>query len=515
MDKSPWKCKAPGERYDATPFPTEAEVVIVGAGLTGILTARKLVRAGKHVLVLDMGRVASGETGNSTAHVTWLWDCGYAALRERFSDDAARLALRAHAAAAAELADLARTIRCDYAEVPAYVYANNKEQSDALQDEYAAILELGGAGDLVNTLPLPFTVAGALRVQNSWQCDPCALARGLLETTIGENCRVAEGVRVERVEDKRDGCVVHTSHGIVEAEEVVYASHTPINRFALHTKQAAYRTYVLGLRSTLQVGAGLFMDMESPYHYFRRHSTADGSWLLIVGGADHKTGEKSGVPFHDLELFAEQRFGPSDVQFAWSGQVLEPFDGLPFIGRNPGDHRVHVATGYSGTGISGASLAASIISDAILQEANPWSRLFSPARLKPVTQARYLRENIDVPAHLLLDRLIAHGDVEAIDPNEGALVREGSHTWAVYRDAGSALHAFSPVCPHMGCHVQWNSSEKSWDCPCHGSRFAAATGQVLNGPSTENLHKMQVASEEDIAESPVVRNDHETFKDHR
>jgi len=246
--------------------------------------------------------------------------------------------------------------------------------------------------------------------------------------------------------------------------------------------------------------AGLFWDSMNPYHFIRAANWEGPSGperVLIIGGEDHKTGAKERTEkcYHQLRLFARNYFGAEEVVATWSGQIIEPVDGLPYIGLNPHSRDVYLATGFSGQGMSMGTMAGILISDLIEGRGSEWESLFDPARFKPVASAgAFLAENKDFPLHFLLDRW-AEKDalaVTTVAPGEGRVVRVGSRTLAVYRDESSRLHALSPVCPHMGCHVHWNRAEKSWDCPCHGSRFST-DGEVLNGPALAGLRVLDVA----------------------
>jgi Rieske Fe-S protein len=274
---------------------------------------------------------------------------------------------------------------------------------------------------------------------------------------------------------------------------VLVLTNAPVStRFALHPKVAAYRSYAVAARLEKPFPPGLFWDMQDPYHYTRAQKTRSGSFL-IVGGEDHKTGKKkdTGKCFDRLREYAETQFGIADISHRWSGQVIEPTDGLPFIGRNPGGRHVHVATGFSGTGMTFGTLAAMILSDAVLGVENPWAKLYDATRVKPLAQAReFVAENVDFPAHLVTDRLVRGeaGSIDQVPSGEGRLLRSGRKMVAVYRDEAGTVHARSAVCTHLGCHVQWNQEERSWDCPCHGSRFDV-DGAVLNGPAVKGLEE--------------------------
>ena len=295
----------------------------------------------------------------------------------------------------------------------------------------------------------------------------------------------------------------------ITAGAAVMATNSPINdRYLIHTKQAPYASYVVTFRVGCDViPHALFWDTAqtaeeekkllgpAPYHYVRL--TPDGEEdLLIVGGEDHKTAQAFDFEkrFAHLEEWTRQHF-PAVGQYVdrWSGQVMEPVDGMAYIGRNPGDKDVFVVTGDSGNGMTHGTIAAILISDLICGRENPWTTLYDPSRktLRPAVVADYVAENANVVAQLT--DYVTSGDErdkEKIDSGEGAILRQGAKKIAAYRDKQGQLHKFSAVCPHLKCIVRWDGCEKTWDCPCHGSRFDAL-GRVLNGPAISDLEGLE------------------------
>jgi Rieske Fe-S protein len=275
---------------------------------------------------------------------------------------------------------------------------------------------------------------------------------------------------------------------------VILATHSPLNQVVLQTKVAQYRSYVVS-GPVKQPFRGLFWDTDDPYHYTRSY-TSNGSSELIVGGEDHKTGigEHSDAPFARLTEYAE-RLGLEKPTRRWTSQVVEPVDGLPFIGRNASSEHVYVATGFSGNGLTFGTVAAMILRDACLGAFNPYAEIYEPSRLKPVTKlASFLAENIDYPLHLLSDALKAPTarSLDEIGKGDGKIVRVEGRRVAAYRDENGRLHTVSPICTHLGCHVAFNAAEKSWDCPCHGSRFGV-DGSVLDGPAADPLEPIRLS----------------------
>jgi Rieske Fe-S protein len=282
---------------------------------------------------------------------------------------------------------------------------------------------------------------------------------------------------------------------LIKSRGAVVATNTPVNDLvAIHTKQAPYMTYVVGLRVPAgSVTQALYWDCEDPYHYVRvvPGAAIGGDDLLIVGGEDHKSGQaEDTVERHGrLEDWARQRFSTvKDCEFVWGGQVMEPADGLAFIGINPLDaNNVYVATGDAGMGLTHGTIAGILLTDLVLGRTNDWANLYDPAR-KPVRAAgEYLKEAVNMAAQY--GDWVTGGDVESVEQiarDSGAVLRRGLTKIAVYRDATGKVHEYSAVCPHLGCIVQWNAAEKTWDCPCHGSRFDKL-GTVINGPANKGL----------------------------
>jgi Rieske Fe-S protein len=322
---------------------------------------------------------------------------------------------------------------------------------------------------------------------------PTKYLRGLADAIDHRGGRIFTMTHASGVEGGAHARVETAGGPVVTAMAVVVATNTPvIDRVTIHTKQAAYRTYVIGVPVPAgSIQTALWWDTGDPYHYLRL-CRGDGCDLLIVGGEDHKTGQAEDderACLARLEAWTAARFPEAGAaEHAWSGQVMEPIDGLAFIGRNPGDERnVYVATGDSGNGMTHGTIAGMMLSDMILGRESPWAELYDPAR-KPMRAAKeFLKENLNVAARYA-DH-VRGGEIastEELPPGTGAVLRRGTHRIAVRRDAQGVLHELSAVCPHLGCIVSWNAGESTWDCPCHGSRFDA-DGAVLNGPANRGL----------------------------
>jgi nitrite reductase/ring-hydroxylating ferredoxin subunit len=308
--------------------------------------------------------------------------------------------------------------------------------------------------------------------------------------------RIYCGTHAHRIEGGNDARVVTTSGSTVTATDIVVATNTPVNdRVAIHTKQAPYTTYAIALRIPRgAVPRALYWDTADPYHYLRIHDDGAGE-LLIVGGEDHKSGEADDAleRFGRLEAWTRTRVPMAgSVALQWSGQVMEPADGVAFIGRNPGDSsNVYIATGDSGMGITHGTIAGLLLTDLIVERPAPFAALYEPSRKMLRAPLEYAKENLNVAVRYVEDHL-SGGDIASLDDlprGQGAVVRRGLRKIAAYRDDNGLLHERSAACPHLGCIVAFDAVEKTWDCPCHGSRFDRF-GRVIVGPANRDLARV-------------------------
>jgi glycine/D-amino acid oxidase-like deaminating enzyme/nitrite reductase/ring-hydroxylating ferredoxin subunit len=484
-------------------------ICVIGAGIAGLTTAYLLQRAGHDVQVIEAFEVGAGETGRTTAHLTAVLDDRFVHLEKLFGMERARRAARSHAAAVDLIERIVHEagIDCDFERVDGVLFCSSEEQAELLARE-AEAARRAGFGDLVamESLQLPGVAfhGPALRFPRQAMFHVGRYLQGLAREFVARGGHIETGMQALAVEE---GDIVHVrlqDGRVIRARHVVVATNTPfIDRVKMHTKQAAYRTYVVGF--AVRPGAfqpALLWDLADPYHYVRLVRNIDGGEVLIVGGEDHKTGqaEHPEARFGRLAEWARAHFADlGEAIYRWSGQVMEPIDGLAFIGRNPGDDNIYVITGDSGNGMTHGTLGGMIISDLIARRENPWTDLYDPARKTLQAAGSFIDENANVLGHLVKD-WISRGDVKersAIPFGSGALVREGVGLLAVYRDHDGRYHELSPACTHLGCVVQWNEVEKSWDCPCHGSRYAP-DGVVLNGPAAKPLARRGSDDEEVI-----------------
>jgi len=475
----------------------ETDVCIVGAGIAGLTVAYQLARTGQRVVVLDARRPGSGETERTTAHLASALDDGFVHLESLHGAEGARLAAESHAAAIDYIEAVVRELKldCAFRRVDGYLCLGPKDDASSLERELAAAARAGLTVAMVDSAPVDTFQGPSLKFAAQAQFNPLTYLAGLAAAVTALGGRVFSGAQVVEVSGGDDGCKVVTEGGqTVRARAAVVATNTPINdRYVIHTKQAPYRTYAMALelRDDSDAPDALLWDTEEPYHYVRRSLAKDGAQVLIVGGEDHKTGQDARPEHHweQLEAWAREHFsGLGSVISSWSGQVLEPSDGLAFIGRNPSDaDNVYIVTGDSGHGMTHGTIAGMLLPELIAGREHPWATLYDPSRKSLRALPTFAKENFNVAAQYL--QWIAPADVadeRDIAPGEGAVVRQGLRRIAVYRDEHGVCQRVSAACPHLGAVVAWNAAEKTWDCPAHGSRFAT-DGQVVTGPSSRGL----------------------------
>jgi glycine/D-amino acid oxidase-like deaminating enzyme/nitrite reductase/ring-hydroxylating ferredoxin subunit len=502
LSVSPWMATAvpPMPRLEQD---TEADVCIVGAGIAGLSTAYMLAREGLSVVVIDDGPIGGGETGRTTAHLATAPDEFMGELEKLFGADGARLAHQSHGQAVDTIETIAtlQAIECDFERLDAYLFAPpGTTDTRWLEDEFDACRRLGVPVEKVEGAPLPGLRTGpALRFPRQAQFHPLKYLAGLTRAIQAQGGRLFSGARAQEFEGGSHTRVT-TADGItVTARATVVATNTPVNeRVRPHLKQFAFRTYAIGAPVPAgSVPRALFWDTDDPYHYVRlMRAEAPGRDLLVAGGEDHRVGqdEEGEARFERLAAWTKERFPMmEEVSFRWSGQVMEPADGLAFIGRSPGEENVYLATGDSGNGMTHGTIAGLLLTDLILERPNPFAELYDPGRTTLRAAGEYIKGNVQSTAAYA--RWLTGAEVESPDeipPGEGAVIRRGLHMVAVSRDASGTATERSAVCPHLGCVVAWNRTEKSWDCPCHGSRFAA-DGHVLNGPAISDLKPAEEA----------------------
>ena len=490
-----WFADAPSTDHPGARGKPTADVAVLGAGITGLLAAYALTRAGAKVVVLEARSVGSGATGHTSAKLTSLHGLAYADLVRR----AGRERAAAHAAAnehgIALIGDVVESLGldCDFRRRANYTYAPDRDGLDAVEREAEVAQSLGLAAEFTTEVPLPLDAAGAVRVRDQAEFHPQKFLVGLAAWLSAHGCAVCEHSRVLSVQ-QASPCTVRTSDASVEAGHVVVATHLPIlDRGLFFARSHPERSYAVALPLRAPGPDGMFLSTEQPAHSIRTHPYG-GAEMLLVGGESHKVGQggPTAPRYRRLVDWAERHFDVAAHRFSWSAQDHLPADGLPMIGRLwPLSDRILTATGYGKWGLAQASAAAEILRDLVLGRDHPWTEVYDPNRVALRGAADLIKENANVAEHFVLDRVRRRAPADrALSPGEGRVVSHRGRQVALARDDAGRPHAVSARCTHLGCIVSYNDAERSWDCPCHGSRFAL-DGGVLEGPAVRPLAPVQ------------------------
>jgi glycine/D-amino acid oxidase-like deaminating enzyme/nitrite reductase/ring-hydroxylating ferredoxin subunit len=477
------------------------DAVVIGGGITGVTSAYLLKKAGLKVALLDRGRFAQGDTGHTTAHLTSVTDLRLQDIARTFGDDAARAVWDAGGAAIDQIVTAIREedIECDFRWVPGYLHAPLGETEGRfvkeLKEEAEVADRLGISATYADRIPA-FDVPG-VKFPHQAIFHPRKYLTALLRSIEGDGCHVFESASADQITEKP--LVVRSGSARLKCRYLVIATHNPMmgNTSAVaatlfQTKLALYTSYAMGAELPVgRIPEASFWDTSDPYYYLRVERRGDRDYV-IFGGEDHKTGQVEDT----AEVYRRLRekllsFAPDAViDHQWSGQVIETNDGLPFIGETAENQ--FAATGFAGNGMSFGTLSAMMAVDAVTRRKNPWSGLFDIHRKKLLGGTwTYLAENKDYPYYLIRNWL-AQGDSDSLDtlnPGEGRILKLKGKKVAAYRDEAGRVSLCSPICTHLKCIVGWNNAERTWDCPCHGSRFKPA-GEVLSGPAEEPLSRV-------------------------
>lgn len=468
------------------------DVAIVGAGLSGLSTAVKLQESGLKCIVIEAHEVGFGTSGGTTAHINTFLDTPYTDIAKNFSDKEAGLVAQAVQDAINLISNNVNKykIDCDFSMQPGYIFSKTDEQTELLEKIVAYCQKIGVKAEFTAGVGLTIPYQRIAEFKGQAQFHPLKYIYGLAAIFEKKGGIIVQGCRMEKA-DKKETCIIETNLGTIESKQLIYATHTPPGVNVLHTLIAPYRSYVIAVDVEFDdLIPGLLYDMDEPYHYYRTYQEGKRN-LLIIGGEDHKTGEvESERPFLALEAHASTHFPDSSVVYKWSSQYYEPSDGLAYIGEFPGSKDdIFVATGFGGNGMIYGSIAAIILHDIVTQGVSRYGSLFSPKRIKPLAAfSNFVAGNASVVKELLtgrlsVDKLQAFADLA---PDEGRLIEYDGKKMGVYKDPSGNIFAVDPICPHLKCTVEWNTTERSWDCPCHGSRFSFA-GELLTGPAKVNL----------------------------
>ena len=476
------------------------DVGIVGAGITGITTAYLLSKEGFKVALLDAGQILQGTTGHTTAKVTTQHGMIYDELIQHFGVEQASKYYHANNEALQFMAQTVKDldISCEWKVEDAYLYAEGEQAKAKLLKEFQAYEKLAIPGQWIEHVPIPLVVKGAIQLPGQAQYHPLAYMKRLVEAIVEAGGLIYENTTVsEKLEGERPFTLrsLHGDHKVT-CQHIVSASHFPFTDAGglFFSRLHAERSYVIAMTSETPFEGGMYLSVDEPTRSLRS-ATWNGEPVVLVGGDSHKTGQGICTYRHyeNLEEFGGNLLGMKNIPFRWSAQDLFTLDKVPYIGQITAQHEgIYVATGFAKWGMTSGTLSAKLITDQIQGRENPYSELFTPSRHFQADPSikNFIVQNANVAKELISGKLeIVRAKADELQKDEGSVVTHYGKRAGAYRDPEGSLHLVDTTCTHMGCEVEWNKGDRSWDCPCHGSRFGY-DGHVLEGPAEEPLKKL-------------------------
>ncbi len=472
----------------------ETSIAIVGGGITGITAAYLLSQQGIAVTLIEAGQILTGTTGHTTAKITAQHGLIYDELIQQHGEDTAKLYYEANQEALELIKELIdkHSIECDFSHQDAYIYGSMETSVRQIKKELLAYQRLGIPGDFTDTIPFSIPCQAALIMKDQAQFHPLKYLTALIPPILEKGGVIYEKTTALKVEDNEETTILLENGYRISCNSVIVASHFPFNdELGLYfARMHAERSYVIAIKAEKDYPNGMYYSADTPTRSLR-YTEMNGEKLILIGGESHKPGQ--GIPTHEhylaLQDFCEQYLGIKEIPYRWSAQDMITPDKLPFVGPATAGHpNVLIATGYKKWGMTTGTIAAKILTDFILRKENRYADLYKPSRLKGL--GNIVKDNIDVAKHLIEGKLeFIIKTPEDLANDEGDIVLINGKRAGCYRDQDGQLHQVDSTCTHMGCEVNWNSGERTWDCPCHGSRYSI-DGEVLEGPSVEPLRKV-------------------------
>ncbi|OAH57602.1 (2Fe-2S)-binding protein [Domibacillus aminovorans] len=472
------------------------DVVIVGGGITGITSAYLLANEGLKVAVLEAGKLLNGTTGHTTAKITAQHDIIYDEFIQTMGKSKARLYYEANMEA---LSFIKKTvdqhqINCDFSIQDAYIYATTEQYASKLEIEKKAYERLGIDGELVDHIPFDIDIKNALVMKNQAQFHPIKYLTHLIQIIKEKGGLIFEHTTAVNVETGEQPTVLTRKGSRVTGSHVLSCSHFPFYEGLgfYSTRMHADRSYILAVKTKKSFPGGMYISADQPTRSLRS-AMVNGEEMVLIGGEGHKTGQGKDTMEHykALETFSEQVFGVNDIVYRWSAQDLITIDKIPYIGEiTAGQPNILIATGYRKWGMTNGTTAALLFRDMILDKKNAYQNLYTPSRFYAHPSLKnFLVENANVAAHLIKGKLeLPAKNANDLSNGEGAVITIKGHRKGAYKDDGGKLHIVDTTCTHIGCEVEWNNGDRTWDCPCHGSRFSY-TGEVIEGPAEKPLQR--------------------------
>lgn len=486
--QSYWMASTPKTEYPILDKDIKVDIAIIGGGIVGISTAYMLNKEGLKVAVIEADRILQGTTGHTTAKVTSQHGLIYNKIKSQMSEELAKQYADANETAIRTIEKIIKenNIDCDFESQSAYVYTLQDGYVDKISDEVEVASSLGIKADYIEEIPLPFKIKAAIRFDDQAQFHPRKCLLPLTEIFTRDGGHIFEQSRVVNIEEDGAYAVITDQGRRITAEKVIIASHYPCyNKHGLYFARLwTERSYVLAIKAKEKYPGGMYITAEEPGRSLRSQMSDRGE-LIIVGGEHHKTGQGEDTIKHYEALvdFANETFTVENIPYRWSTQDCMTLDGLPYVGHfTSNTPNMYIATGYGKWGMTNSIASAMILKDLITKGESPWQDVYNPSRQTIIASAKnFVVENLNVAQQLINGKIAPPPDNVDLKPGEGKIIKANGQRTGAYRDEQGTLHLVNTTCTHMGCELNWNSAEKSWDCPCHGSRFSYE-GEIIEGP---------------------------------
>ncbi len=492
--KSLWTGTTPQTDFKPLEQDIDTDVLIIGGGITGITAALLLQEQGKKVTIIEQNRLVQDVTGNTTAKLTSQHGFIYHGLAINYGIQVAQAYGQSNQQAIGQIASIIEKykIDCDFKYADAYAYTEDPNRLELVKTEADIAKEIELPASFVTETPLPFEVKGAVRFTDQAQFHPRKYLLALAKI-IAKNGQIFEQTRALKIRGGKKVSVI-TDQGKIRANHVILATHFPFfDKGFFYARLYPHQAYATALKIKEEIPEGMYYSQDGNHHSIRSHFSKEGNFLIVSGGHHHSgQGGNTLNYYRDVLGYATKRFNIASVDYYWSTQDYSSIDGIPFIGKSPFSKNIYLATGFGGWGMTNATLAAKLITEQILKQPNPLTYLYKPSRYNIDSSKGILKENTEVMKQYFKGIFAKYGsNPKYVEDEKGRVLRLRTKRTAVYKD-GAIVKTVSAICPHMGCTLNWNNAEKTWDCPCHGSRFDV-DGKEMHGPAVWDLHKRRTA----------------------
>lgn len=471
----------------------DADVCVIGAGLFGLSTAYYLSKLGKKVIVLEKGDIGEKVSGNTTGKITSQHGLFYKHLIDDYGEKYARQYLEANEEAIENIKEIIvnEKIECNFSEKDAYVYTTNEDEVIEIEKEVEAVKKLGKNAEFVTKTDLPFKVKAAIKFEGQAQFHPRKYMMGLAKSILQQN-KIYNFTTVTEVKKEGDIFTVYTDRGNVNAKHIVLATHYPIVNMPgfYFVKMYQSTSYIIAVETNSKIPQEMYINIKDPIYSFRT-ARYNGKEILLIGGSDHKTGEPipDNSKYENLEKKAKELYPDCKILFRWNTRDCISLDKIPYIGEFSNlMENMYVGTGFKKWGMTFSNIAANIVTDKIMGEENKYAETFSATRLKPIKNRWEVKNMLkqSVESIAINKMKIESHSIDVIENDNGAIIDIGGENVGIYKDKDGEIYAVKPNCTHLGCLLSWNNLDKTWDCPCHGSRFDYM-GRNLYEPAIKDL----------------------------